>query len=95
MLIPGQGQEFVNEVKDELLHLTGTEHQIASTYSPQILIERFNQTLQVSLLKLVKNSPNDWDQHLPAVLFAYHANVQATNHEPFEMMSVLPVRKRE
>ena len=89
VLISDQGREFVNEVNDELLHLTGTDHRIAPAYHPQTngLIERFNQTLQVSLVKLINNSQNDWDEHLPAVLFAYRTSVhKATKLSPFEMM---------
>ena len=89
VLISDQGREFVNRVKEELFHLTGTEHRVSSTYHPQMngLTERFNQTLQTTLLKVVNECQNDWDEYLPALLFAYHTSVQkATKLSPFEVM---------
>ena len=51
------------------------------------LTERFNQTLQTALMKMVNEEQNDWDEHLPAVLFAYHMSQQwAIKMTPFEVM---------
>ena len=60
-----------------------------SAYHPQTngLTERFNQTLQTALLKVVNETQTDWDEHLPAVLFVYRTSQQkATKLTPFEMM---------
>ena len=78
MVISDQGREFVNSVKAELFALTGTEHRITSAYHPQTngLTERFNQTLQTALIKIVNENQNDWEEHLSAVLFAYRTAVQ-------------------
>ena len=89
VLISDQGREFVNQVQTELFQLTGVEHRISTAYHPQTnsLTERFNQTLQTSLLKVVNDEQNDWDEHLPAILFAYRSSVQkATKLTPFEVM---------
>ena len=89
--ISDQGREFVNKVKDELLRLTGTEQRVTSAYHPQSngLTERFNQTLQASLLKVVNSSQSDWDEHLASILFACRTSLQkSTNHTPFEVMYV-------
>ena len=89
MVISDQGREFVNQVEMELLGLTGTEHRIATAYHPQTngLTERFNQTLQSALLKVVNDTQSDWDYHLPAILFAYRSSIQkATKLSPFELM---------
>ena len=89
--ISDQGHEFVNKVKTELFRLTGTEQRVTSAYHPQSngLTERFNQTLQSSLLKVVNNSQSDWDEHLPSILFAYRTSLQkGTNLTPFEVMYV-------
>ena len=89
VLISDQGREFVNEVKKEMLALTGTEHRITSAYHPQTngLTERFNQTLQTALLKVVNESQNDWDYHLSSILFAYRTSIQKTTKtSPFEVM---------
>lgn len=89
VLISDQGREFVNSVKTSLFKLTGTQHHIASAYHPQSngLTERFNQTLQTTLLKVVNVSQNDWDDHLPSILFAYRTSLQkSTKLTPFEVM---------
>ena len=89
VLISDQGQEFVNKVKAELFTLTGTEHRVTSAYHPQTngLTERFNQTLQSALIKLVNENHTDWEDHLSAVLFAYRTTQQkATKLSPFELM---------
>ena len=66
VIISDQGCEFVNQIQEELYRLTGTEHRVTSAYHPQTngLTERFNQTLQTALLKVVKETQTDWDEHL-------------------------------
>ena len=73
-----QGREFVNQVSSHLFKLTGTQHNISSAYHPQTngLVERFNQTLQRSLVKLVGDDQSTWDDHLDPVLFAYRTATQ-------------------
>jgi len=69
--------------------LTKTNRRISSTYHPQTngLVERFNQTIQCALLKLVKKEHNDWDQYIDGVLFGYRTAVQkSTKKTPFEVM---------
>ena len=64
VIISDQGREFVNAVQAE--DSTGTEHCMSLAYHPQTngLTERFNQTLQTALVKLVNNTQNDWDEHI-------------------------------
>ena len=79
----------MNELREELFCLTGTEQRVTSAYHLQSngLTERLNQTLQMSLLKVVNDTQSDWDDHLPAILFAYHTSVQkAIKVTPFEVM---------
>ena len=68
-----QGREFVNEVSKCLFKIMKTEHRISSAYHPQTnsLVERFNQTLQRLLIKLVNRNRNNWDDLLDGVLSAY------------------------
>lgn len=75
--------------QETVLPITKTEHTISSAYHPQTngLVERFNQTLQRSLVKFVNNNQTDWDEKLDGVLFAYRTSQQkSTNHTPFELM---------
>ena len=76
--ISDQDREIVNHLEEELFRLTGMEHQITSAYHPQTngLTERFNHTLQTALIKMVNEEQNDWDKHLPAVLFVYRTSQQ-------------------
>ena len=89
MVISDQGREFVNQVSKDLFSITNTEHRISSAYHPQTngLSERFNQTLQRALMKLVNNSQNNWDEKVDGILFAYSTSHQASsNVTPFELM---------
>ena len=88
-MISDQGREFVNKVNRCQFKMTNTEHRISSAYHPQTnrLVERFNQTLQRSLVKLVNNNQDDWDELLDGVLFAYRtAKQKSTRVSPIELM---------
>ena len=88
--ISDQGREFVNRIDEELCKLTGVDHRISSAYHPQTngQDERFNQTLQRSLLKLVNEEQNNWDQYIDSVLFAYRTSKQSSSkYTPFRLMS--------
>ena len=84
-----QGREFINSLNDKLFKLTGVQHIISAAYHPQTngLDERFNQTLQRALLKMVNENENQWDKFLDSVLFAYRTSRQAsTKYSPFFLM---------
>ena len=94
-----QGREFVNSLNDHLFKSTGVHHIILSAYHPQTngLDERFNQTLQRALLKMIDENQSDWDKYLDSVLFAYCTSKQAsTKFSPFFLLygrePVLPVK---
>lgn len=89
IIISDQGREFVNSVNDKLFQKFRTEHRVTTAYHPQAngLVERYNQTLQRSLVKLVNDEQNNWDEFLDGVLFAYRTAVQkSTKKSPFEVM---------
>ena len=89
IIISDQGREFVNHVNQEMFELTKTDHRISTAYHPQTngLVERFNQTLQRALIKLVKKEQNDWDLYIDGVLFGYRTAIQkSTEKTPFEIM---------
>ena len=89
IVISDQGRELVNQVNRHLFTLTKTEHRISSAYHPQTngLVERFNQTLQRSLIKVVNSNQTDWDEKLDGVLFAYRTSQQKSSKvTPFELM---------
>ena len=86
MVISDQGHEFVNGLNKHLFEKMRTEHRVSTTYHPQTnslhLVERFNQTLQKSLLKLVGKEQNNWDDYLDSVLFAYGTCRQKSSSAP-------------
>ena len=89
VVISDQGREFVNKVNQELFDLTKTTHRISTAYHPQTngLVERFNQTIQLALLKLVIKEQDNWDMYIDGVIFAYRTSVQKTTKKsPFEIM---------
>lgn len=89
IVISDQGREFVNRVSQDLFAITKTQHKISTAYHPQTngLVERFNQTIQRALMKLVKKEQDDWDQYIDGILFGYRTAVQkSTKKSPFEVM---------
>eukprot|EP00731_Ephydatia_muelleri_P013042 Em0007g352a len=102
VIISDQGREFVNSVCKKLFKLTKVRHKISSAYHPQTngLIERYNQTLQRSLVKLVNKEQDNWDIFLEGVLFAYRTSAhKSTGVPPFEIMlgrrAILPIETEE
>ena len=88
-VISDQGHKFVNGVNKHLFALTKTQHRVSTAYHPQTngLVERFNQTLQRPLLKLVGKEQDYWDDFLDSVLFAYRTCKQKlTKVTPYELM---------
>ena len=84
-----QGREFINSINEHFFKLAGVKHIISSAYHPQTngLVERFNQTLQRSLLKMVKDNATHWEKYLDSVLFAYRTSKQAsTKYSPFFLL---------
>ena len=79
----------MNDINKRLFEKFNTEHRISSGYHPQTngLVERFNQTLQRSLVKMVNKEQNNWDDFIDSILFAYRTSIQkSTNHSPFQIM---------
>ena len=76
-------------MNDELCKLTGIESRMTSAYHPQTngLDERFNQTLQRQLLKLIDKEQKEWDLYIDAVLFSYRVSkLDSTKFSPFFLM---------
>jgi predicted aspartyl protease len=88
-LITDQGVHFANEVMKKVTDILGTNHIQTSAYHPQAngLVERFNGTFHPQLGKLYNAELNNWDDYLPAVIYAYNTGVQSsTGYSPFQLM---------
>ena len=87
--INDQGKEFVNEVSDTLLELTGTDQRVTSAYHPQSngLCERQNRTIKDSLVKILEENPKKWPNVIEGVLFAHRVSAHySTKFSPFFLL---------
>jgi transposase InsO family protein len=80
-----------------VLDLLGISRSLSTAFHPQGngQVERFNRFLVEGLYCLMNKKQNDWDEKLPALLFAYRTSIHPTTGEtPFFMMhgrdAVLP-----
>ncbi|KYO18853.1 hypothetical protein Y1Q_0009260 [Alligator mississippiensis] len=88
-ILTNRGGNFLVEVMKCLWECCGVKHLKTTAYHPQTngLIERFNGTLKGMLMAYVDSDPNDWDEKLPHLLFAYQEVPQeSTGFSPFELM---------
>ena len=102
VVLSDQGTEFNNSLNDNLAKLLGIERRLSTPYYPQTngLDERFNQTLQGMLVKLVHEKKEKWSDVLDGCVFAYNTSVQdSTKYTPFQLMfgrqATLPIDSRE
>ncbi|GET57438.1 DDE-type integrase/transposase/recombinase [Rhizophagus irregularis DAOM 181602=DAOM 197198] len=82
-IISDRGTHFNNKMMEELVERCGINHRLSTPYRPQTngLVERFNKTLCEGLAKL---GEENWDKHIPSVLFAYRTKKQSsTRIKPF------------
>ena len=84
-----QGPNLCSEVIQTICKLLGMERTRTSAYHPQGngQVERFNQTLEAMLAKVVKNNQKDWNTCLQKVLFAYRTSIHdTTGFTPFHLV---------
>ena len=85
-LINDQGSHFINKTIKTLTDQFQIDHQHSTTYHPQSngAIEAFNKTLTKGLTKICNTDKYDWDEKIPAVLWAYRtAYKHLTDQTPF------------
>ena len=82
-LLSDRGPNFLSELIQEICNLLGVKKISTSGYHPQCdgLVEKFNSTLIGMIAKSVENQANDWDRHLPYLLFSYRVSVQDSTKE--------------
>ncbi|KAL5009600.1 hypothetical protein ScPMuIL_011905 [Solemya velum] len=94
-LLSDQGSNFMSGVVKELCRLLRIRKLTSSPYHAQAngQVERFNGTLKKMLRCYAQKEPQNWDKHLPYVLFAYREVPQATTgFSPFELLYGRQVR---
>ena len=67
------GTEFTAKIVKELTDQYNIQQKFSSPYHPQTngLVERYNRTLCQVLQKYCIQKETDWDEYIPAALFAY------------------------
>jgi hypothetical protein len=87
-LVTDQGKEFTNQMAEELFKVLKIRHSTTSSYHPQCnsQAEVCNKTIAKYLADFVDSSTLDWENYVPALMFAYntsfHRSIQAT---PFSL----------
>ncbi|XP_076856837.1 uncharacterized protein LOC143510878 isoform X2 [Brachyhypopomus gauderio] len=88
-IITDQGKEFVNGLNDQIFTMMNIKHAVSSAYHPQTngQDERTNQNIKRALRKYVNENHNDWDIHLPAVVYGINtAKQSSTRYSPYFLM---------
>ena len=98
VLVSDRGSHFINDLIVELTTIFSIKHRKTTPYHPQTngQTERTNQTLCHILRKTISDSKRDWDEKLPAALWAYRTSYKVTTRAtPFMLVygteSVLPI----
>jgi transposase InsO family protein len=87
-LLSDRGKNFLASVVREVCELCGVKKIFTTAYRPQTdgLVERFNHTLVEMLAMYTSSEQDDWDEAIPAVLFAYRTEKHATTTESPSML---------
>ncbi|XP_051499625.1 gypsy retrotransposon integrase-like protein 1 isoform X2 [Apus apus] len=75
-----QRKELVYQVNEELFALFGMKQIVWSYTQTDYVNERTCKTIKVFLNKYCTDHPNDWDEHLSAIAYAFNL----TNLEPYQ-----------
>ena len=88
VIISDRDSIFTASFWDSIWKLTGTNLNMSTSNNPQTdgLSERTIRTLVELVANYAEAHPSDWDEHLPALEFAYNDSAHAvTGFSPFEL----------
>ena len=89
VILSDNGRQLISDSMKETYKLLGIEQKLSAPLHPQShgLVERCNQTIQKTLVKLAEENPSEWDTLLTPTLFALRQMPNAsTGFPPFELM---------
>ena len=84
-LLSDRGTNLLSHLMTDICHLLGVEKLNTTAYYPECdgMVERFNRTLKSMLRRRAAEFGNQWDKHLPALLWAYrNAPHDTTGEKP-------------
>ena len=84
-LLSDRGTNLLSHLMLDVCRLLGIEKLNTTAYHPECdgMVERFNRTLKTMLRKRAAQFNNQWDEHLPALLWAYrNAPHDTTGEKP-------------
>ncbi|KMQ82395.1 reverse ribonuclease integrase, partial [Lasius niger] len=84
IVLSDNGTQFTSAAFTERLQEFGIKHRTAPVYAPQCNpVERTNRTIKTMISQFVENDHRAWDDHLPALQFAFNTAVHdATGYSP-------------
>ena len=88
-LISDQGTHFINKTIKNLTDQFHIDHRRSTAYHPQSngAIESFNKTLTKGLTKICNTDKGNWDEKIPAVLWADRTTYKwSTDQTPFRLV---------
>ncbi|XP_052556976.1 gypsy retrotransposon integrase-like protein 1 isoform X1 [Tympanuchus pallidicinctus] len=87
-----QGKELVHQINKELFALFGMKQIVLSYPQTNEVSERTCKTVKAFLNKYCIDHPNDWDEHLSAIAYAFNlTNLEPDENTPyFQMFSRNP-----
>ena len=88
-LVSDQGANLLSAAMSEVYEVTGIHKNSTTAYHPQAdgLVENFNRTLRAMIAKHATKYGDNWDEHLPYLLFAYRTKPhESTGESPFFLL---------
>jgi transposase InsO family protein len=69
-VLSDQGSQFLSQLFADLFYNAGIAHLVATEYAPSTngLVERFNKTLKMMIMKFAEGHKENWDEKIDAFL---------------------------
>ncbi|XP_055860261.1 uncharacterized protein LOC129921719 [Biomphalaria glabrata] len=88
-IVSDNGTQFKAALTAAFAKLTEVNQVFSTVYHAQAnsIVERWNKSMKIMLDKVCMENPNNWDEMLPYILFAYReAKNESTGFSPYELV---------